>query len=477
MLFNSYIFIFLFLPVTLLGFVLLGKSRTLVMYWLTLASLVFYSYWNPAYLPLLLGSIGVNFGLGKAIARHNSKPILTLGITLNLALIAYYKYAGFFLSMSSSSFDLASTILPLGISFFTFQQIAYLVDTYKKKTVVHSFSEYALFVSFFPQLIAGPIVQQKDVLPQFRRNSFKLNQRMLFFGLSYFILGLFKKVVLADSFGQFANPLFAHANTADTLLFADAWAAALSYTFQLYFDFSAYSDMAIGLGLMFGIKLPLNFYSPYKSLNISDFWRRWHITLSHFLRDYLYIPLGGNKKGKHRRYLNLMIVMLLGGLWHGAGWTFILWGGLHGLYLVINHAWWVLKKHFTLPNIPKAVAWGLTFTSVVFAWVLFRAESLETAIKIWGGMINIFSLTFSLNLHTLTLLFSLIGGLVISLALPNSHQWIMGWTDKQKRFARGRTLFHRMPPHPITAILFGGVCWGSLLLIQFFKSEFLYFNF
>ncbi|MBL4590097.1 MAG: MBOAT family protein, partial [Alphaproteobacteria bacterium] len=289
MLFNSYIFIFLFLPVTLLGYTLLGKNRTLVIYWLTLASWVFYSFWNPVYFPLLLGSIIVNFGLGKLIARRNSKMILIWGIGLNLALIAYYKYSGFFLSMAipndSPAFSLASTILPLGISFFTFQQIAYLVDTYKKQTVKHSFSEYALFVSFFPQLIAGPIVQQKDVLPQFHRNKFKLSQRLLFFGLSYFILGLFKKVAVADTFGQFASPLFVQAGAGEALGFIEAWSAALAYTFQLYFDFSAYSDMAIGLALMFGIKLPLNFYSPYKALNISDFWRRWHITLSHFLRD------------------------------------------------------------------------------------------------------------------------------------------------------------------------------------------------
>ena len=486
MLFNSYIFIFLFLPVTLLGYTLLGKNRTLVIYWLTLASWVFYSFWNPVYFPLLLGSIIVNFGLGKLIARRNSKMILIWGIGLNLALIAYYKYSGFFLSMAipndSPAFSLASTILPLGISFFTFQQIAYLVDTYKKQTVKHSFSEYALFVSFFPQLIAGPIVQQKDVLPQFHRNKFKLSQRLLFFGLSYFILVLFKKVAVADTFGQFASPLFVQAGAGEALGFIEAWSAALAYTFQLYFDFSAYSDMAIGLALMFGIKLPLNFYSPYKALNISDFWRRWHITLSHFLRDYLYIPLGGNRAGKSRKYFNLITVMLLGGLWHGAGWTFILWGGLHGIYLVINQMWWALRNKFKLPSIPAIISWAITFTSVVFAWVLFRAESMDIAINIWRGMIGANSFTLTLTPHTGLLGLSLLGGFIICLALPNTHQWVIGWTSKKKRIMRKskhgiKALYERIPIHPLSAITLGGICWGSLLLVQFFKSEFLYFNF
>jgi len=253
MLFNSYIFVFIFLPITLIGYALLGKrnNRCLVIYWLTLASWVFYSYWNPVYFPLLLGSILANYGLGQLISKHNSKPILALGVIANLATIGYYKYADFFVSMitvpeGTTAFSLASTILPLGISFFTFQQIAYLVDTYKRKTVTHNFSEYALFVSFFPQLIAGPIVQQKDVLPQFHRNRFQLNQRMIFFGLSYFIMGLFKKVAIADTFGQFASPLFTQASAEGTIALMDAWAAALAYTFELYFDFSAYSDMAIG---------------------------------------------------------------------------------------------------------------------------------------------------------------------------------------------------------------------------------------
>ncbi len=491
MLFTSYIFIFLFLPVTLLGFILLSKNRSLVIGWLILASWVFYSYWIPVYFPILLGSILVNFGLGKLIAQRNhqksGKVILTFGITLNLLLIAYYKYSGFFLSMAvatdSPAFDFTSTILPLGISFFTFQQIAYLVDTYRKETVAHSFSEYTLFVSFFPQLIAGPIVQQKHVLPQFHTNNFKLDQRMIFLGLSYFIIGLFKKVAIADTFGQFATPLFTQAGTGTEILFIDAWSAALAYTFQLYFDFSAYSDMAIGLALLFGITLPLNFYSPYKSLSISDFWKRWHITLSDFLRNYLYIPLGGNRAGKSRLYINLMIVMLLGGLWHGAGWTFILWGGLHGIYLIINHGWLGLRNKFNLPPIPKIIAWFLTFMAVVFAWVLFRSESIDMALTIWSGMLNLSSFSIPHDPQTLLLLSTLLGGILICLILPNTHQWIMGWNNKQQTLdseipsSERLSFFKRMPLHPLTPIILGGMCWGSLLLVQFFKSEFLYFNF
>ena len=497
MLFNSYIFIFLFLPITLMGYVFLGKrehnatNRALVIYWLTLASWIFYSYWNPIYLPLLLGSIIINYSLGKAITRHQGtkkgKWILGSGIALNLASIAYFEYMGFFLSFISltqadPAFALVSTVLPLGISFFTFQQIAYLVDTYKKQTVEHSFSEYALFVSFFPQLIAGPIVQQKDVLPQFKQSRFKINHRWLYFGLCYFVLGLFKKVAIADTFGQFASPLFATASSQGSIGFIDAWAAALAYTFQLYFDFSAYSDMAIGLGLMFGIRLPLNFYSPYKSLNISDFWRRWHITLSEFLRDYLYIPLGGNRKGSVRRYTNLMIVMLLGGLWHGAGWTFVLWGALHGLYLVINHGWWTLKKAYNLPHIAAPIAWGITFTSVVFAWVMFRANSLDQALIIWSGMVDFTSISAAFSQQTVFAYLAIIFGLFVTLALPNTHQWIIGWNQQQKRITRRHrhgmnALHHRMPQHTLTAIGMGCIAWGSLLLIQFFKSEFLYFNF
>ena len=404
MLFNAYEFIFLFLPITLAVYFGAARiGREIAITWLVLASLFFYGWWNPIYLLLIIGSMLGNFAIGTLLSRahHRHSPLagrawLAIGIGANLGLLGYYKYANFAVTslnaVAGTHFHLDTIILPLAISFFTFQQVAYLIDAYKGITREYRFAHYALFVTFFPQLIAGPIVHHKDMLPQFMRDAgLKPQVQNMAIGLMIFIVGLFKKTVLADGIAQYGTPVFNSAAAGDTLTFFEAWGGALAYTFQLYFDFSGYSDMAIGGARMFGITLPVNFHSPYKATNIVEFWRRWHITLSTFLRDYLYFPLGGNRKGKVMRYRNLTLTMLLGGLWHGAGWTFVAWGALHGLYLCINHAWTHLSRHaFPRPIGPqairKAIAWSVTFTAVVIGWVFFRASSFEAAGKMLEGM-------------------------------------------------------------------------------------------
>ena len=316
----------------------------------------------------------------------SKKSILIFGIVSNLALLGYFKYADFFIEnfnfISGSNVNLLHMVLPLAISFFTFQQIAYLVDSYRGETKEYDFLNYALFVTFFPQLIAGPIVHHKEMMPQFasKWNMVK-NYRNIALGLFIFSIGLYKKVVIADTFAVWATAGF---DTATTLNFFEAWATSLSYTFQLYFDFSGYTDMAIGIALLFNIKLPINFNSPYKALSIQDFWRRWHITLSRFLRDYIYIPLGGNKKGNFRTYTNLMATFILGGFWHGAGWTFLFWGFLHGLSLAIHRLWQTLGfKMWTW------LAWLITFNFVNIAWVFFRAKEWDDALRILSSMFSL----------------------------------------------------------------------------------------
>lgn len=404
MLFSSYEFLFLFLPVTLVVYFLVGRrGHEAAIAWLVLASLFFYGWWNPVYLLLLVVSLVFNFVFGELLSRafagkqpRLSRIWLALGVCFNLGLLGYFKYANFLVTsvntLTGSSLFVETIILPLAISFFTFQQIAYLVDAYKGITQEYKFTHYTLFVTFFPQLIAGPIVHHRDMLPQFMRpGALHPKFQNISIGLSIFMLGLFKKTVLADGIAQYSTPVFDAAAAGQTLTFFEAWGGALAYTFQLYFDFSGYSDMAIGAARMFGIKLPINFHSPYKATNIVEFWRRWHMTLSRFLRDYLYIPLGGNRGGKALRYRNLMLTMLLGGLWHGAGWTFVVWGGLHGLYLSINHAWTHLTKRFCpkplLPRrIGKLLAWTTTFIAVVIGWVFFRATSFDAAVEMLRGM-------------------------------------------------------------------------------------------
>jgi alginate O-acetyltransferase complex protein AlgI len=396
MLFNSYEFIFVFLPITFFVYFYLNHKRLTEASkgFLVCSSLFFYSWWNVTYLPIILTSMVFNYTIGRSLNKEcknkykgfQKKSILTVSIVLNLSLLGYFKYTDFLLENFNLAFDsnaeLLDLALPLAISFFTFQQIAYLVDSYRQETKEYDFLNYALFVTFFPQLIAGPIVHHKEMMPQFSkvRNKVK-NYRNIAMGLFIFSIGLFKKVVIADTFAVWATNGF---DVATTLNLFEAWATSLSYTFQLYFDFSGYADMAIGLALLFNISLPVNFNSPYKAINIQDFWRRWHITLSRFLRDYVYIPLGGSRKGRFRTYNNLMATFVIGGLWHGAGWTFIFWGFLHGLALVIQRFW--SKFGFKLWT---WLAWFFTFNFVNIAWVFFRAKEWNDAIRVLDSMFSL----------------------------------------------------------------------------------------
>lgn len=402
MLFNSYTFIFLFLPVVVpLFYLAVNKTRfTVALSFLVLCSLFFYAYWNPAYLPLLLGSVVFNFYCGKWLSVKPNFSVAAFGVSTNVALIAYYKYADFFISnanvITGADYTLQNVILPLGISFFTFQQITYLVDTYKGNKQNYSLLDYCQFVTFFPQLIAGPIVHHQEMMPQFNRVAILANVRQnVAVGFTLFFLGLFKKVVLADSVSVFATPVFQTAEMGAQVTLVEAWVGSLAYTLQLYFDFSGYSDMAIGLARIFGITLPVNFDSPYKATNIIDFWRRWHITLSRFLRDYIYIPLGGNRKGQIRRLSNIFTTMLIGGLWHGAGWTFIVWGAMHGGFIVINHIWISLTSrnrfatHVRTTWIYRLLSHLLTLLAVIVAWVVFRAESWDAAASILSSMFGL----------------------------------------------------------------------------------------
>ncbi|WP_166424089.1 MBOAT family protein [Paraglaciecola sp. 20A4] len=401
MLFNSHEFIFLFLPLCLCGYFLISKlgARAAISF-LVLASLGFYAWWKAEYLVLIIISILFNFGWARCIDVVNrryqkwAKFTLGIGVTLNLIALCYYKYTNFLVDqfnwLANTDYFVAKIALPLAISFFTFQQIAYLVDTYRKEINEHSFLRYCLFVTFFPQLIAGPIVHHKEMLPQFERNeTFKPHALNFALGLTLFSIGIFKKVVFADNAAIFATPVFNAADAGSSVTFIEAWLGTSAYTLQLYFDFSGYTDMALGLAMLFGIRLPDNFNSPYKSHSIVDFWRRWHITLSRFLRDYLYISLGGNRKGKSRRYVNLMATMVLGGIWHGAGWNFMIWGFLHGSYLVVNHWWTATRARFfatPIGKIENAAYWALTMLAVMVAWVFFRAETTEGAFNIFNAM-------------------------------------------------------------------------------------------
>ncbi len=437
MLFNSYTFIFAFLPVALLGYLVFVHfaPRQYAIRWLILCSLFFYGWWQPQNLWILLFLLLFNYALGVCLGRlsqgKTARLVLIAGLVVNLGMLCYYKYANFFAGavndLAGTHFRFAAVVLPLGISFFIFQKIAYLVDAYRHKVRGYSLTDYSLFVTFFPQLIAGPIVHHSEVVPQFSgQREWRPRAADFSVGLTQFSLGLFKKVVLADGVAQFANPVFDAAGSGIFPSFCDSWIGALAYTFQLYFDFSGYSDMALGLGRLFGIKLPQNFNSPYKAASIADFWRRWHMTLSRFLRDYLYIPLGGNRKGPARRGINLMVTMLLGGLWHGAGWTFVVWGGLHGIYLLIHRGWQPIRARLGFPD-GMSSWWGLftgqfiTFLAVMMAWVFFRAANVSTAFHILQSMIGLHGLAGRSTMHVREVVLTLAGSAIIVWLLPNTQ--------------------------------------------------------
>ena len=523
MLFNSHIFIFLFLPTALVGFFLIGRawSHRSASIWLTGASLFFYGWWNPLYLILIVVSIIFNFSVGSRLAHRkegtntgSAKALLAFGIAVNLVLIGYFKYANFFIDNMNSALGteviISTIILPLAISFFTFQQIAFLIDAYRGETREYDFTSYALFVTFFPQLIAGPIVHHKQMMPQFAKEPERgLNYANLSIGLTIFSLGLFKKVVLADGVSLFATPVFSAASSGEVITFFTAWTGALAYTFQLYFDFSGYSDMAIGIGMLFGIRLPLNFSSPYKAVNIIDFWRRWHITLSTFFRDYIYFPLGGSRSGTARTLFNLILTMLLGGLWHGAGWTFVFWGFLHGIYLTVNHGWLLMRSKILGHDLEKSTLIGrtigtlVTFLAVVVSWVFFRAESFSSALSILRGMAGLNGVEFykryltkwpelAPKLSELGIKFSdtrlfegddalfwFIGLAIIVWALPNVHQLMGEYSAALTSEGSGApepAKLIRWRPGIIQAIITAAIALIAILSLTRI-SEFLYFQF
>ena len=484
MLFNSYVFIFAFLPVTFFIYYFLNYKRMTIgaNAFLACASLFFYSWWNIAYLPLMLSSIIFNFFVGRRVAEKDkisfgfltAKGVLTISVIANLGLLGYFKYSDFFIknvnSFFSRDFELLNLLLPLAISFFTFQQIAYLVDSYKKGIKEYNFINYTLFVTFFPQLIAGPIVHHKEMMPQFATLRNKLiNYDNIAKGMFIFTIGLFKKLVIADTFAVWANAGYAATEAIDIV---SAWVTSTSFYFQIYFDYSGYTDMAIGLALLFNIKLPINFFSPLKAQNIQVFWRGWNMTLTRFLREYIFLPLGGARRGRTIGYVNLIITFTLGGLWHGANWTFVFWGILHGTALVVFILW---KKHGF--KIYGWLAWFLTFNFLNISVVFFRAEDWAAAMRMLKGMVaydtfilpSVLSFENNLNIKFDNFLGAINGdiwtivwilvGFILALCFKNS-------IEKMNEY---KPSFFNFIFMSVTLLV------GLLYIIK--ESEFLYYNF
>jgi alginate O-acetyltransferase complex protein AlgI len=481
LLFNSFEFILLFLPVTFFVYFFLNKNKliNLAKGWLVFCSLFFYSYWNIKYLALITCSMIFNYSIGTTLnnpeiikLKINRKAVLIFGITCNILLLGYYKYYDFFVSnfnhLLKTDFNLLNIILPLGISFFTFTQVAYLVDAYKETVKEADFINYALFVTYFPHLIAGPIIHHKEMMPQFNRLKNKvLNYKNIYIGIVLFAIGLFKKVIIADNLSPLVHQGF---DISPHLSFVEAWMVSMSYTLQLYFDFSGYTDMALGISAMFNIFLPQNFNSPYKAQNLQDFWRRWHITLSRFLKDYIYIPLGGNRIGEINTYRNLLLTFLIGGLWHGAAWTFIIWGAFHGIGLIIHRFWQKLNV-----NMPRVFAIILTFIFVNSTFAIFRATNITSATKVLKGCFDLSGFITPQVFHgvirfknTLSQIpwqdfnlsvFTLIAAIIIAFAFRNSFE-----------------IARNLKPKAVYSIIIGFfVCW--ILLNMNRVNEFLYFNF
>jgi alginate O-acetyltransferase complex protein AlgI len=522
MLFNSYQFICLFLPVVFGIFMLLKKLNypQWLSVWLLGASLFFYSWWNPVYVLLLVFSIGFNFAVGSLINQNRHRPslhklFLVAGVMANISLLGYFKYVGFFSSIVNDIFalrlDLGNIVLPLAISFFTLQQVSYLIDAYRGEAPHFDFISYAASVTFFPHLIAGPIVRYRDLVPQFARAALARPYVSLdlVVGLTIFFIGLFKKVILGDTIGVHANTAFAAVALGARPTFLEAWGAVMSYLFQMYFDFSGYSDMAIGLARIFGLRFPINFNSPLKAVNFIDFWRRWHITLTNFIRDYLYFPLGGSRKGLSRQYLNIMIIMLLCGLWHGAGWTFVAWGGLHGLYIIVNHLWLSLRRRWGQDlDHPTwygtVLARGLTFAALLASVALIRADSLpsswlmvkglaglhgvllpETHLRVWGlGFLEPYLVGPAIQVGHLSLLGSYplewLGFCwFIVTFMPNTQEIMSRFEPAlhyQLRDSHGPWTWLRWRPTPVWALVCGIL--GTLSLLMMARpNPFLYFQF
>ena len=485
MLFNSYTFVFIFLPIVLGVFFTFCyfQLRKAAQLSLLACSLAFYGYWDLRFLPLLGGSIIFNYFCGNQIFQTDSakkrKIFLIIGIFLNIAALFYFKYLNFFIGTTNYflnwQLNLVEVILPLGISFFTFTQIAYLVDVYQFKATPSGWGSYGLFVTIFPHLIAGPVLHHKDMISQFDDSlSYKWSSANFANGTFLFVMGMAKKVLIADNLIPFVSYAFDKGQM--DIAFLQAWIGAIAYMIQLYFDFSGYSDMAVGLGLYFNVKLPINFNSPYQATSMIDFWRRWHISLSNFLRDYLYIPLGGSRKGEFSKLLNLAFTMFLGGVWHGASWTFIIWGAIQGFLLVINHLW--RKLNIQMPNL---LAHFITMFVFVVSLAFFRSHDLTSGYDMLKGLFGFnglvlpksyessvgflkeYGIIFKTNhlsnarMKDLVIMFIL---LMAAFVLPNSMYW-------KERFLR-------------RPILWGGACAGAFIACVLNLqglTEFLYYQF
>lgn len=470
MLFNSYAFIFAFLPIALLGYFGLNHFKQITMgkIWLVGASLYFYSFWNIKNLPLLLLSILVNYGIGHYLQKNTAskKALFQFGLFFNIGLLCFFKYVGLL--------GFAKLALPLGLSFYTLQQIGYLVDSYEGLAEEKSFLDYSVFVSFFPQLISGPIVHYQMMMPQIENTEnkrFHLDSFSL--GIFIFSLGLIKKVLVSEAFASWANPGF---NEATALPFLAAWKTSLSYTFQLYFDFSGYTDMAIGIGHMFNVKLPINFNSPFKSLSVIEFWSRWHMSLSQFINTYIFTPLvrAMPKINFRNTMIATFLAMFIAGIWHGAGWTFVVYGALHGSALVVNHIRKKKKKKF-----PKWIAWLLTFNFINITFVVFRAKSLSEAGHVLKGMMGLNGVVVpKIGLKSVGLLKDY-GFKLGSYLYPNDYFFVimlLGTFWVLYKFKNSSELEKNFKPQ--TKVAFAcGIAFALCLFGMNRITEFIYFNF
>lgn len=483
MIFNSFQFLFLFLPVTLLGFYLLGRSSQKgAAVWLLLASLFFYCSWDVRFLPILLLSMVSNFCACRriiAVPQSGKKGWLTAAVVFNLALLGYFKYVNFFIAsingLAAQELELLSIILPIGISFFTFTQLSILVDAYYGKVQEIGFLHYALFTSYFPYIVAGPVLHHKDMMPQFADPAnYQVNGNNFAVGITLFAFGLAKKLLIADNLVPMVNAAFG----SDHPQLLQAWLGVFAYSFQLYFDFSGYSDMAIGVSRLFGFQIPFNFNSPYKAASVSDFWLRWHISLSRFLRNYLYIPLGGNRSGQWARYRNLLLTMLLGGLWHGANWTFVIWGGLHGLYLCVQHGWRGLRGDRAEPSgILVAFAnRALTFLAVMIAWCFFRAADVPSALNMLVGMVGSNGLSLDIDAGPFGYwMLAISAGLAFF--MPNTNEMIL---HLESRFANKPSSFSLIPVRWSPGLRWGlatGILLALCILSMDKPQDFIYAQF
>jgi len=462
MLFSSQVFLIAFLPAVLAVFYFWAARPRLRAWLLIAASVVFYGYWDLRLVPLLVASVGVNWLFARAIGAHAARWHAVIGVGLNLLVLGIFKYADFFANSLTALFGIEHSawgiVLPLGISFFTFQQVSYLVDRARGRAPLYRFEDFVLFVTFFPQLIAGPIVRHNEIIQQYALHPLRAGfDEMFSRGLTLFVIGLAKKTLLADQLSPLADPLFSASAAGTALGMADSWLAAAAFGLQIYFDFSGYSDMAIGLALLFGFALPVNFNAPYRAVSVSEFWRRWHMTLSRFLRDYLYIPLGGSRHGAARMIFALMVTMLLGGLWHGAAWTFVVWGGFHGLALAIQRLWGRVGI-----ALPRMVGWALTMLIVFFAWVMFRAESFASAWALWASMLGAGEGGLGFVLGRPEDLWIIGLGAAVVLALPTSQ----------------RLALDRLRPSCLAATATGALALYVALLVGGGRAvEFIYFQF